>query len=66
MIGNVWYVTVLSRFSRKVVTLLRAIFRNEVDYPQPEVFNPDRFLKTPGKELPPDPASVAAFGFGRR
>ncbi len=44
----------------------RAILRNEVDYPEPTEFKPERFIKIEGKELPPDPAKVAAFGFGRR
>lgn len=39
---------------------------NPIDYPSPEVFNPDRFLKD-GKLNPAvrNPLTVA-FGFGRR
>ncbi|KAF9260456.1 cytochrome P450 [Marasmius fiardii PR-910] len=33
--------------------------------PNTETFNPDRFMKQDGKELPPDPEQIA-FGFGRR
>ncbi|KAF9016298.1 cytochrome P450 [Hymenopellis radicata] len=43
-----------------------AIFRNETDYPDPDSFKPERFLKSDGKDLPPNPAEVATFGFGRR
>ncbi|KAK0473645.1 cytochrome P450 [Armillaria novae-zelandiae] len=41
-----------------------AILHDEKDYPDPLVFNPDRFMPEEGKELPPEP--TAAFGFGRR
>ena len=42
----------------------RAILHDEKDYPNPLVFNPDRFMPEDGKELQPNP--MAAFGFGRR
>ncbi|PBL03378.1 cytochrome P450 [Armillaria gallica] len=41
-----------------------AILHDEKDYPNPLVFNPDRFIPEDGKELQPNP--IAAFGFGRR
>ncbi|KAK0469549.1 cytochrome P450 [Desarmillaria tabescens] len=41
-----------------------AILHNEKDYPGTLKFNPERFIKQEGKELPPDP--MAAFGYGRR
>lgn len=44
----------------------RAILHNEIEYPNADLFNPDRFMK--GGALDPsirDPATVA-FGFGRR
>ncbi|KAJ5555271.1 hypothetical protein N7535_007709 [Penicillium sp. DV-2018c] len=34
-------------------------------YPEPEIFNPDRFLATAGHEPEPDPHNLV-FGFGRR
>lgn len=42
------------------------MLRNEDDYPDPERFNPDRFIKD-GKLNPEvrDPLTIA-FGFGRR
>ncbi|EIM84080.1 cytochrome P450 [Stereum hirsutum FP-91666 SS1] len=44
-----------------------AILRDPVAYPDPEVFNPSRFLTADGKAIDPtvrDPEAV--FGFGRR
>ncbi|KAK0205026.1 cytochrome P450 [Desarmillaria ectypa] len=41
-----------------------AILHDEKDYPNPLVFDPDRFMKKDGQQLPPDP--TIAFGFGRR
>ncbi|KAK0223367.1 cytochrome P450 [Armillaria fumosa] len=41
-----------------------AILHNEKDYPNPLVFDPNRFLPQDGKEPQPEP--TAAFGFGRR
>ncbi|SJL09865.1 related to cytochrome P450 CYP2 subfamily [Armillaria ostoyae] len=41
-----------------------AILHDEKNYPNPLVFNPDRFMPEDGKELQPNP--IAAFGFGRR
>lgn len=56
------------RFSRLSIllrlTIYRAILHDEKDYPDPLVFNPERFVPEEGKELPPEP--TAAFGFGRR
>ncbi|KAJ4485324.1 cytochrome P450 [Lentinula aciculospora] len=44
-----------------------SILRNEQDYPEPDLFNPSRFLDADGKIDPTvkDPAT-AVFGFGRR
>ncbi|KAF9468079.1 cytochrome P450 [Collybia nuda] len=43
-----------------------AILHDESVYPEPFEFKPERFLRQNGKQLPPDPAIVGAFGFGRR
>ncbi|KAK0500239.1 cytochrome P450 [Armillaria luteobubalina] len=41
-----------------------AILHDEKDYPNPLVFDPERFMPEDGKELQPSP--MGAFGFGRR
>ncbi|KAK0223439.1 cytochrome P450 [Armillaria fumosa] len=47
-----------------VVANAWAMLHDEKDYPNPLVFDPDRFMPEDGKELQPNP--MAAFGFGRR
>ncbi|KAK0223381.1 cytochrome P450 [Armillaria fumosa] len=41
-----------------------AMLHDEKDYPDPFIFDPDRFMSAEGKE--PQPYPMAAFGFGRR
>ncbi|KAK0469623.1 cytochrome P450 [Desarmillaria tabescens] len=47
-----------------VVGNVWAILHDEKDYPNPLVFDPDRFIPGDGREPQPEP--TAAFGFGRR
>ncbi|PBL03455.1 cytochrome P450 [Armillaria gallica] len=47
-----------------VISNVWAILHEEKDYPNPLVFDPNRFIPEDGKEPQPEPA--AAFGFGRR
>ncbi|KAK0234199.1 cytochrome P450, partial [Armillaria fumosa] len=42
----------------------RAMLHDEKDYPNPLVFDPDRFIPQDGENVQPKP--TAAFGFGRR
>ncbi|PBK75827.1 cytochrome P450 [Armillaria solidipes] len=41
-----------------------AMLHDEKDYPNPLIFDPERFMSAEGKEPQPEP--IAAFGFGRR
>ncbi|KAK0469619.1 cytochrome P450 [Desarmillaria tabescens] len=47
-----------------VVGNVWAILHDEKDYPNPLVFDPERFMSSDGREPQPEP--TAAFGFGRR
>ena len=42
------------------------MFRNESDYPNPEVFNPDRFLKDGQIDPSVKDPELQQFGWGRR
>ncbi|KAJ3553128.1 hypothetical protein NM688_g3784 [Phlebia brevispora] len=57
----------LPYISAIVKEVLRAMLHDESKYPQPEQFQPERYLNSDGTIDPraPDP-SEAAFGFGRR
>jgi hypothetical protein len=66
VIGNAWY-TLHHSFSTSSLTYqYRAMMNDEADYPSPETFDPERYLKDGYPDLSVrDPTSLA-FGFGRR
>ena len=43
----------------------RAMLRDPVEYPEPDVFKPERFLPKEGERMPREPSQMA-FGYGRR
>lgn len=61
---NVWLVISRKGFMSKPNHLYRAITRNEEVYPEPEVFNPDRFSHSSSQEAREHVEAV--WGFGRR
>lgn len=62
--GNLWYDIFTWPF---LVTYVgrRAILHDPNVYPEPEVFNPERFLNRDGT-LREDPTLATVFGFGKR
>jgi hypothetical protein len=48
------------------ITYHRAMTRDEQMYPEPELFNPERFMNTNGTEADPADPKDFIFGFGRR
>ena len=50
---------------KKILIAFRAMLHNPADFPDPETFNPDRFMLD-GKINPDVPKPDAVFGFGRR
>jgi len=59
--------TILSTlfFSALFPTILRAVLHDPVRYPEPDSFNPERFINPDGS-LRDDPALSTIFGLGKR
>ena len=49
-----------------MLNLSRAMLHNPEDYPDPDAFNPDRFLKHDVLDSQVLDPSAVIFGFGRR
>jgi cytochrome P450 len=69
--GSAWYVRSVIPVSLSYLCRFRAILHNPRDYPDPEVFIPERYVTmTPEGAYEPKPNApdprLAAFGFGRR
>ena len=64
MIGNIWY-DVFTRLFLVTYIVRRAILHDPDVYPEPEIFNPERFLDRDGT-LRGDPTLASVFGFGKR
>ena len=66
MIGNIWYDLFQVTQSLVVICIVfRAVLHDPDVYPEPEAFNPERFLNPDGT-LRDDPTLASAFGFGKR
>lgn len=61
IIANIWYVAYPRRFHSEF-TFSRAAMRDPTIYPEPDKFDPDRFL-SPNNQMD---SRKLAFGFGQR
>lgn len=69
IIGNTWY-DIYLLFGILFICITqpcdRAITRDEVAYPDPYTFRPERFLTMDGRLNPAVPDPVVSYGYGRR
>lgn len=67
VIGNAWLVSLSGSDLLPSITLeIRAMFHDEIIYPDSYTFNPERFIKNGKIDLTVRDPDLIAFGFGRR
>lgn len=67
VMGNIWYSLLkLIEFRHFKLRFQRGILHNKLVYPDPEKFDPKRFLKDGKLNCGPNDPSRVVFGFGRR
>jgi len=59
------YTIIRYLFYWMMLMCIRAMLHDEIEYPEPFKFLPERWILKEGQKEPLDPAKVA-FGFGRR
>ncbi|KAF8879264.1 cytochrome P450 [Infundibulicybe gibba] len=66
VIGNAWFVSQLVILPSLISRTYKAILHDPIEYPEPEEFRPERFIKDGELDSARLDPHAAAFGFGRR
>ena len=65
VMANFWFAFRMGWITICSFWTYRAIFRDPVEYPEPDKFIPERFITSEGKKVPLEPSKVM-FSVGRR